>query len=93
MRSATQKSGQNREYGIGGEMNKIDFRRDISINIIFRITLFILSIFLILMGIFTIVSKLTYNYIKFDTNFKFGIAALGWGIILFIVSIRTNKKL
>ncbi|PIE69736.1 MAG: hypothetical protein CSA21_00850 [Deltaproteobacteria bacterium] len=55
---------------------------------VFRMVAFLLSLVSIPMGILALVEKFGSDPIEFDSTFKFGIAALGWGIIFLIIAIR-----
>ena len=50
---------------------------------IFRVICLITSIIFVTIGILTLKSKLGESPLTFDHTFKFGIAATGWGAILF----------
>ena len=55
---------------------------------IFRILSFILSVVFIPIGLLALKEKFGSHPVEFDSTFKFGIAALGWGIIFLIIGIR-----
>lgn len=54
----------------------------------FRILYFFLGMFLLPMGILAIVEKIKFDSIVFDSTFRFGIAAVGWGVFSLLVAIR-----
>ena len=55
---------------------------------IVRAICLITSIIFVIMGILTLKSKLGESPLTFDHTFKFGIAATGWGAILFFLVVR-----
>ena len=61
---------------------------------IFRAICLITSIIFVTIGILTLKSKLGESPLTFDHTFKFGIAATGWGAILFFSVVRNvlSKK-
>ncbi|PIE66559.1 MAG: hypothetical protein CSA26_00325 [Desulfobacterales bacterium] len=57
-------------------------------NYIVRAICFVISIIFLVMGALTLWSKFGESPLSFDHTFKFGIAATGWGAILFFLSVR-----
>jgi hypothetical protein len=55
---------------------------------ILRIFSFLLASVFILAGSLALKERLFSDSIEYDSTFKFGVAALGWGIVLLIVAIR-----
>lgn len=55
---------------------------------VLRVLSFLLSVIFIPMGVLALKEKIGAEPIEFDSTFKFGIAALGWGIIFLIIGIR-----
>ena len=75
---------QNNKAGI----MRCNLKYNVLDNPLFRAVCFVVSIIFLAMGALTLASKLGESSLKFDHNFKFGIAATGWGVILFFLSIR-----
>lgn len=67
---------------------KLDSPRNSKTKPVFRSLVFVLSAVFILFGILALKEKVGSDPIEFDSTFKFGVAALGWGVILLIVCIR-----
>ncbi len=67
---------------------KSDNKQKAKYRSVFRGLAIILSIIFIPIGVLALKEKLAADAIQFDSTFKFGIAALGWGIICLIVGIR-----
>lgn len=67
---------------------KFDSRWSAPNRLVFRILYFFLSMLLLPMGILAIVEKIKSDPIVFDSTFRFGIAAVGWGVFSLIIAIR-----
>jgi len=67
---------------------KIDSRLNSKARLKYRILSFILSVVFLIMGFLAIIEKTGEGQIKYDSTFKFGVAAVGWGVIFLVVAIR-----
>jgi len=67
---------------------KFNLNYNVIENPIVRAICFIMSMLFLIIGILTLKSKLGESPLTFDHTFKFGIAATGWGAIMFFWAVR-----
>ena len=61
---------------------KFDTKWSASIRPIFRIAAFILGVLFLLLGVWAVLSNVSYPPLKFGSDIKIGLVGVFWGVVL-----------